>query len=128
MGGRSDAPRRRLSENSAGDRKENLEQAIAALEDALSVLTREANPHEWAAAQMKLGMAYREHLAGNRSENRERAIAAFENALFVWTRERNPEEVTAARANLEAACGTASASGRKAALRLPPSRRGTSRR
>ena len=56
-------------ENSAGDRKGNLEQAIAALEDALAVLTREANPQEWAAAQMKLGMAYREHLAGNRSEN-----------------------------------------------------------
>jgi Sulfite exporter TauE/SafE len=74
------------------------------LEDALSVLTRETNPQEWAAAQMKLGMAYQEHLAGNRSQNRERAIAAFENALLVWTRERNPKEVTAARANLEAAC------------------------
>ncbi|TMJ64268.1 MAG: MFS transporter, partial [Alphaproteobacteria bacterium] len=90
-------------EHSGGDRSENLEWAIAAFEDALSVLTREANPEEWAAAHMKLGTAYRERLAGDRSENRKRAIVAFENALLVWTRERNPTEVTAARANLEAA-------------------------
>jgi len=53
-------------EHSGGDRSENVEWAIAAFEDALSVLTREANPEEWAAAHMKLGTAYRER-RGRRS-------------------------------------------------------------
>ena len=51
-----------------GDRSQNWELAIAAFEDALSALTRESNPEEWAAAQMHLGVAYRDRLAGDRSE------------------------------------------------------------
>src|SRR5437868_6108279 len=83
-----------------GDRSQNWELAIAAFEDALSALTRESNPEEWAAAQMHLGVAYRDRLAGDRSENQERAIRAFENCLLVWMRKRHPEQWAAARMNL----------------------------
>jgi hypothetical protein len=91
-------------EDPTGGRAENLERAIDAFEDALTVWTREANPEEWAATHMKSGIAYRERLAGHRSENRERAVACFENALSVWTRKRHPKEIAAARAHLETAC------------------------
>ena len=83
-----------------GDRSQNWEVAIAAFEDALSVLTRERNPEQWATARMNLGVAYRDRLAGDRSDNQERAICAFEDGLSVWTRERNPEQWAAARMNL----------------------------
>jgi tetratricopeptide (TPR) repeat protein len=83
-----------------GDRCLNWEMAIAAFEDALSVLTRERNPEEWATARMNLGVAYRDRLAGDRSDNQERAICALKDSLSVWTRERNPEQWAAARMNL----------------------------
>ena len=76
------------AQRAEGDRSQNWESAIAAFEDALSALTRESNPEEWAAAQMHLGVAYRDRLAGDRSENQERAIRAFENCLLVWMRKR----------------------------------------
>src|SRR5205807_2696677 len=40
-----------------GNRVVNLEQAIAALEAAIAVRTREALPAEWAATQYNLGLA-----------------------------------------------------------------------
>jgi FSR family fosmidomycin resistance protein-like MFS transporter len=92
------------AQRAEGDRSQNWESAIAAFEDALSALTRESNPEEWAAAQMHLGVAYRDRLAGDRSENQERAIRAFENCLLVWIRKRYPEQWAAARMNLGIAC------------------------
>ena len=62
------------AQRAEGDRSQNWELAIAAFEDALSALTRESNPEEWAAAQMHLGVAYRDRLAGDRSENQERRL------------------------------------------------------
>ena len=85
------------AQRAEGDRSQNWELAIAAFEDALSALTRESNPEEWAAAQMHLGVAYRDRLAGDRSENQERAIRAFENCLLVCIRKRYPEQWAAAR-------------------------------
>src|ERR1700720_90761 len=92
------------AQRAEGDRSQNWESAIAAFEDALSALTRESNPEEWAAAQMHLGVAYRDRLAGDRSENQERAIRAFENCLLVCIRKRYPEQWAAARMNLGIAC------------------------
>jgi tetratricopeptide (TPR) repeat protein len=83
-----------------GDRSQNWEMAIAAFEDALSVLTRERDPEQWATARMNLGVAYRDRLVGDRSDNLKRAICAIEDSLSVWTRERNPEQWAAARMNL----------------------------
>jgi hypothetical protein len=92
------------AQRAEGDRSQNWELAIAAFEDALSALTRESNPEEWAAAQMHLSVAYRDRLAGDRSENQERATRAFENCLLVWIRKRYPEQWAAARMNLGIAC------------------------
>src|SRR3984893_10834599 len=87
-------------ERLAGDRSENQERAIAALEDALSVWTREGHPEEWASARMNLGIASWERLAGEQSENQERAISAFEDVLSVWTREDYPDDWATARMNV----------------------------
>src|SRR5580704_41202 len=75
-----------------GGRSQNWEMAIAAFEDALSVLTRECDPDQWATARMNLGVSYRDRLIGDRSDNQERALCAFDDSLSVWTRERNPEQ------------------------------------
>jgi len=48
------------SDRIRGERAENLERAIAALEDALTVFTREASPWDWARVQNVLGVTYRE--------------------------------------------------------------------
>src|SRR5437868_2129543 len=88
------------AQRAEGDRSRNWELAIAAFEDALSALTREINPEEWAAAQMHLGVAYRDRLAGDRSENQERAISAIAGALSVCSRECHPEQWTAALMSL----------------------------
>jgi hypothetical protein len=74
-----------------GNRSDNLKRAICAIEDSLSVWTRERNPEHWAAARMNIGITCWQGIAGYRSENRERAIGAFADALSVWTRETNPE-------------------------------------
>jgi hypothetical protein len=107
-----------------GDRSQNWESAIAAFEDALSGLTRQHNPEEWAEAHMHFGVAYRDRRAGGRSDNQERAIRAVEDCLSVSTGERHPEQWAAARMNLGtlywqrvAGIGRTTVSGR-----LPPSR------
>jgi hypothetical protein len=74
--------------------------AIAAFEDALSVLTRERDLEQWPTARMNLGVAYRDRLVGDRSDNLERAICSLQDSLSAWTRERNREQWAAARMNL----------------------------
>ena len=111
-------------ESRVGDRTQNLERAIAAFKDALSVWTRERNPEEWATARMNLDIAYRElvgersgkpgtmatitvdrppkqvepRLAGDRSEHR--ATTAIDHALSGWMREGNPNKWADARVEL----------------------------
>src|SRR5262245_39582734 len=51
-------------ERRQGSRADNLEKAIAALEAALAVFTREALPIEWARTQNSLAMAYRARSRG----------------------------------------------------------------
>jgi len=92
------------AQRAEGDRSQNWESAIAAFEDALSALTRESHPEEWAAAQMHLGVAYRDRLAGEPLRKPGTAIRAFENCLLVWMRKRYPEQWAAARMNLGIAC------------------------
>jgi hypothetical protein len=60
--------------------------AIAAFEDALSGLTRQHNPEEWAETHMHLGVAYRDRLGGGRSDNQERAmqLCASSSANWAW--------------------------------------------
>ena len=61
-----------------GDMSENLQLAIAAFEDALSVFTHEEFPEEWAKVKTNLGNAY---LYGKQLSQ---AIACYRSALKVY--------------------------------------------
>ena len=74
------------SDRIRGDHAENLELAIKSLEAALTVLTREALPQEWAMTQMNLGTDYSDRIRGDHAENLELAIKSLEAALTVLTR------------------------------------------
>src|SRR5262249_11953486 len=82
------------------DKAGEQERAIAAHETALTTLTRETLPREWAATQVSLGIAYRNRIRGDWAENLEKAVAAFEAALTVFTREAMPSEWAQAQRNL----------------------------
>ncbi|NJR70004.1 MAG: tetratricopeptide repeat protein, partial [Synechococcales cyanobacterium CRU_2_2] len=68
-----------------GDRAENIELAIAAYQQALTVRTQTAMPIEWAQTTNNLANAYSDRIKGDRAENLEQAIAAYEQALTVMT-------------------------------------------
>ncbi|MFN8442543.1 MAG: tetratricopeptide repeat protein [Caldilineaceae bacterium] len=82
------------------DHAENLERAIAAYEQALQVMTRQAMPVEWATTTMNLATAYKNRIRGERAENLERAIAAYEQALQVRTRQAMPVDWAQTTMNL----------------------------
>ncbi len=75
-----------------GDKAANIEQAIAAYEQALTVMTQDARPVEWAITMMNLGTAYSERIRGDKAANIEQAIAAYEQALTVMTQDAMPVE------------------------------------
>jgi CHAT domain-containing protein/tetratricopeptide (TPR) repeat protein len=83
-----------------GERAENIEQAIAAYEQALEVMTRRAMPVKWAEVTINLAVAYRNRIQGERAENIERAITAYEQALEVMTRQAMPLEWASTMMNL----------------------------
>lgn len=71
----------------AGERRENIEQAIYYAKAALQVFTRQAFPTEWARAHNNLGNAYTVRLVGEQRANQEQAIASYQAALEVFTHE-----------------------------------------
>jgi tetratricopeptide (TPR) repeat protein len=73
-----------------GDRAENLEHAIVALETALGVCDRHRLPEEWAAAHAVLALVHHERVHGVRADNLERAIREYQLALQVRTRPADP--------------------------------------
>ncbi|MEZ2238407.1 CHAT domain-containing protein [Microcoleus sp.] len=83
-----------------GSRADNLEQAIAFFDAALTVRTLEDFPEQWAMTQNNLANAYSERINGSRAENLERAIAFFDAALTVYTLEDFPEEWALTQNNL----------------------------
>ncbi|MEL7407301.1 MAG: tetratricopeptide repeat protein [Cyanobacteria bacterium J06558_2] len=83
-----------------GKRAENLELAITAYKQSLTVFTREANPEKWAETQMNLGNAYCQRIVGKRAENLELAITAYKQSLEVRTNEKNPENWANSQINL----------------------------
>ena len=68
----------------AGERAENLEQAIQHYHLALEVSTREAFPQDWAMTHNNLGAAYGDRIRGERAESLEQAIGHYEQALEVY--------------------------------------------
>ncbi|MDY6782850.1 MAG: tetratricopeptide repeat protein [Cyanobacteriota bacterium] len=75
------------SERLRGERADNIERAISAYEQALSVYKPDNVSIDWAAIQHNLGTAYKNRVWGERAENIERAISAYEKALAVYTRD-----------------------------------------
>ena len=90
---RGDSPEERLRH-----RAENLEQAIACYQQALTVRTQSALPMEWATTMMNLATAYKNRIRGDspeerlrhRAENLEQAIACYQQALQILTPESAP--------------------------------------
>src|SRR5262245_22834272 len=68
-----------------GKRVDDLEHAIIAYQDALSLFQRHRTI--WAETQNHLGIAFRHRLRGDRALNLEHSIAAYEAALTIYTRE-----------------------------------------
>ncbi|NJM22789.1 MAG: CHAT domain-containing protein, partial [Richelia sp. SM1_7_0] len=75
-----------------GNKADNLERAIQAHQQALSVFTRKAFPIDWARNQNNLGIAYLQRINGNKADNLERAIQAYQHTLSVRTREAFPQD------------------------------------
>jgi CHAT domain-containing protein len=67
------------------DRADNLEQAIALYQDALTVRTKQAMPVEWAETLNNLALAYARRIRGDQAENLERAIILYQDALTEMT-------------------------------------------
>ncbi|HKD77699.1 MAG TPA: hypothetical protein VKB76_19490, partial [Ktedonobacterales bacterium] len=76
----------------AGDRRENQEQAIAALTSALAYYTREGYPVEWAAIHLELGQVYASRLTGDQGANIEMALEEYARASEVYSRAAHPVE------------------------------------
>ena len=83
-----------------GERAWNLEIGIAAYEQALTFLTLETLPQQWAATKNNLGTAYWKRIKGDKCENIERAIAAYEQALAVRTLDAFPQDWAMTKSNL----------------------------
>ena len=75
-----------------GDRADNFERAIKALESALAETNQETSPKEWANIQANLAVAYADRLRGERADNVELAIKACEAALTIHTRDAFPQD------------------------------------
>jgi CHAT domain-containing protein/tetratricopeptide (TPR) repeat protein len=79
---------------SRGERLQNIEHAIGAMETALSVLKPDQFQAEWASVRANLGSAYHrlgtayfQQLNVENGDNIERAITAFQKALTILTQE-----------------------------------------
>jgi hypothetical protein len=59
----------------AGDRRANIDKAIACYQDALAVRTHDANAVAWATKIINLGNAIVDRVGGGREESIDRAIA-----------------------------------------------------
>ncbi|WP_346290762.1 CHAT domain-containing tetratricopeptide repeat protein [Sphaerothrix gracilis] len=86
-----------------GTRWLNVELAIAAYQQALSVMTQQAMPVDWATTTNNLAIAYSDRIRGDRAQNIELAIAAYQQALTVMTQQAMPVDWATTTMNLAAA-------------------------
>jgi CHAT domain-containing protein len=85
---------------SRGIRADNLERAVAHLDNAVQNFSFASDPQNWARAHNNAGIAYWSRIRGERADNQERAIAHFEAALKVFTRDTAPKEWAQLQNNL----------------------------
>ncbi|MEB3193401.1 MAG: hypothetical protein VKL42_23920 [Snowella sp.] len=78
----------------------NKELAIKSCELALTVLTFQDYPEDWARVKNSLGLAYWQRIRGERADNLETAIACYQEALKVRTFEAFPYEWARTQMNL----------------------------
>ncbi|MBW4653287.1 MAG: tetratricopeptide repeat protein [Kaiparowitsia implicata GSE-PSE-MK54-09C] len=78
----------------------NLELSIAAYEQSLQVMTRDAMPRQWATSMMNLAMAYQNRIHGDRAQNIEDAIAVYKQSLQVRARDAMPVDWAQSMMNL----------------------------
>jgi CHAT domain-containing protein len=83
-----------------GNRSSHVEIAIAGLESALQILTRDDFPREWGVIQNDLGNCYKERVQGVKAKNVEYAITCYHNALQIRTRIEFPEPWAITQFNL----------------------------
>jgi CHAT domain-containing protein/glutaminase len=91
---RGDSPEERLRL-----RAENIEQAIAAYEQALTVMTQTAMPVEWAQTLNNLATAYSDRIRGDspeerlrlRAEDIEEAIQSYKQTLTIFEADKLPD-------------------------------------
>jgi tetratricopeptide (TPR) repeat protein len=88
-----------------GDHNQNLQNAIAADEAALTVFTKDAFPDDWGATENNLGITWYVLPTGDRSENLGKSIAAFEAALTIYTKQAFPSEWAQVKSNVGIAWG-----------------------
>jgi CHAT domain-containing protein len=77
-------------QNFLEDDVENMERAIADLDFALTIFTRDADPLDWAMTLVKRGDVYSQRLHGDQTRNIELALADYNAALEVFTRGEFP--------------------------------------
>ncbi len=75
-----------------GERRINVEISILALEITLQIYERVNNRKSWAAAQERLGRAYRNRIQGNPEDKAKKAIACYQEAIKVYNRNDFPLE------------------------------------
>ncbi|NES07407.1 MAG: tetratricopeptide repeat protein [Okeania sp. SIO2F4] len=83
-----------------GNKAENIERAIASLQVALTVYTKQDLSLKWAETQNNLAIAYGNRIKGDKAENLEMAITAFQNSLQIFTAENFPIECLTVSHNL----------------------------
>jgi tetratricopeptide (TPR) repeat protein len=84
----------------SGDRRSNIEKAIACYRKALEVVNPESSPALWGDLQNNLAVTYSERLEGERAQNIEQAIALANEVLLVCTRDAFPKQWSDSQANL----------------------------
>jgi tetratricopeptide (TPR) repeat protein len=100
MGTKPDQLRGRLIAKEKRGNATNVETAIALLNEALKVRTREAVPQEWAETIFALANAYRDRAEGDPVENIEHCITLHLETLSVRRRETLPLEWASTQLNL----------------------------
>lgn len=74
----------------AGNRRENIERALARFNDALAKVRRSETPGRWATIHVEMGIAWERMPTSNRAEALENAIGCFTAALGVRRRDSDP--------------------------------------
>jgi tetratricopeptide (TPR) repeat protein len=79
---------------------QHLERAEAAAREALSLVSFDEHPTDWAESHLVLGDILNEKPRGNRASNKKEAIACFRSTLRVYTEESTPLDWARTQINL----------------------------